>query len=66
MSAVRANIHQWLPNQLQAVLAQMAETFEYCKSINGVDDIMETANTQRETLRKEVEKYCGERGVAAS
>ncbi|KAH6346021.1 hypothetical protein HBI37_078510 [Parastagonospora nodorum] len=56
----------WLPNQLQAVLAQMAETFEYCKSINGVDDIMETANTQRETLRKEVEKYCGERGVAAS
>ncbi|KAH5431292.1 hypothetical protein HBI23_230420 [Parastagonospora nodorum] len=56
----------WLPNQLQAVLAQMAETFEYCKSINGVDDIMETANTQCETLRKEVEKYCGERGVAAS
>jgi indoleamine 2,3-dioxygenase len=57
---------QWLPNQLQAVLAQMAETFEYCKSINGVDEIMETANTQRETLMKEVAKYCGERGVAAA
>ncbi|KAF2029258.1 hypothetical protein EK21DRAFT_101324 [Setomelanomma holmii] len=49
----------WLPNQLQAVLAQMVETSEYCKSINGVNDIMETANLQWETLRKEVEKYCG-------
>jgi indoleamine 2,3-dioxygenase len=47
------------------VLAQMAETFEYCKSIHGVGDIMEIAKTQGETLRKEVEKYCGERGVAA-
>ncbi|KAH8724070.1 hypothetical protein GQ44DRAFT_728057 [Phaeosphaeriaceae sp. PMI808] len=56
----------WLPNQLQAVLAQMAETFEYCKSVKGVNDIMENANQQRETLRKEVEKYCGERGVAAA
>jgi indoleamine 2,3-dioxygenase len=45
---------------------QMAETFEYCKSINGVSDIMDTVNHQRESLRKEVEKYCGERGVAAS
>ncbi|KAH7380221.1 hypothetical protein DE146DRAFT_681987 [Phaeosphaeria sp. MPI-PUGE-AT-0046c] len=49
-----------------AVLAQMAETFEYCKSVNGVGDIMETANLQRETLQKEVAKYCGERGVAAA
>lgn len=56
----------WLPNQLTAVLMQMAETYEYCKSVNGVSDIMETANLQRETLRKEVDKYCGERGVAAS
>jgi indoleamine 2,3-dioxygenase len=44
----------------------MAETFEFCKSVNGVSDIMETANSQRETLKKEVAKYCGERGVAAS
>jgi len=44
----------------------MTETSEYCSSINGVGDIMEVANNQRETLRKEVAKYCGERGVAAS
>jgi indoleamine 2,3-dioxygenase len=31
-----------------------------------VSDIMDTVNHQRETLRKEVAKYCGERGVAAS
>ncbi len=43
----------------------MVETSEYCKSVKGVSDIMEIANHQRETLRKEVEKYCGERGVAA-
>lgn len=58
-------VWQWLPNQLGAVLAQMAETFEFCKSVNGVSDIMETVNQQRETLQKEVAKYCGERGVAA-
>lgn len=56
----------WLPNQLTAVLAQMAETHEFCKSVKGVSDIMDAANQQRETLRKEVEKYCSERGVAAS
>lgn len=56
----------WLPNQLQAVLAQMVDTAGYCSSITGVSDIMENANHQRETLRKEVSKYCGERGVAAS
>lgn len=57
---------QWLPNQLGAVLAQMSETSEFCKSVNGVSDIMEIANQQRETLDKEVAKYCGERGVAAA
>ncbi|KAF9692772.1 hypothetical protein EKO04_009250 [Ascochyta lentis] len=56
----------WLPNQLGAVLAQMTETSEFCKSVNGVSDIMETADLQRETLKKEVAKYCGERGVAAA
>lgn len=59
-------LRQWLPNQLTAVLAQMAETSQYCLSVNGVSDIMENANHQRETLRKEVEKYCGERGVTAA
>jgi indoleamine 2,3-dioxygenase len=57
---------QWLPNQLQAVLGQMVETSEYCKSVNGVNDIMENVNHQRETLRKEVEKYCSERDAVAS
>ncbi|PVI00887.1 hypothetical protein DM02DRAFT_718146 [Periconia macrospinosa] len=52
----------WLPNQLQAVMLQMVETYGYCKSVNGTEDIMDTVNLQRETLRKEVEKYCGERG----
>ncbi|KAF1962090.1 hypothetical protein CC80DRAFT_399805 [Byssothecium circinans] len=52
----------WLPNQLQAVMAQMLETEGYCKAVNGVSDIMDTVNLQRETLKKEVEKYCGERG----
>jgi indoleamine 2,3-dioxygenase len=56
----------WLPNQLQAVMAQMLETHNYCKSINGVSDIMDTVHSQTETLKKEVAKYCGERGVAAS
>jgi indoleamine 2,3-dioxygenase len=44
----------------------MAETHQYCMDINGISDIMENANQQRETLRKEVEKYCSERGVAAA
>ncbi|KAF2197638.1 hypothetical protein GQ43DRAFT_451557 [Delitschia confertaspora ATCC 74209] len=52
----------WLPNQLQAVLKQMVEVGQHCGSIRGVSDIMDTANLQRETLKKEVSKYCGERG----
>lgn len=45
---------------------QMADTFEYCKTVHGVSDIMEVVNNQRETLQKEVAKYCSERGVAAT
>lgn len=44
----------------------MMETYSYCKSVHGVSDIMDTVNHQRETLKKEVAKYCGEREVAAS
>jgi indoleamine 2,3-dioxygenase len=44
----------------------MSETSEFCQSVQGVSDIMETATLQRETLAKEVAKYCGERGVAAA
>lgn len=54
----------WLPNQLQAVLEQMVEVEERCKGVQGVSDIMDTVHSQRETLRKEVAKYCGERGVS--
>jgi indoleamine 2,3-dioxygenase len=43
----------------------MTDTSAYCSSVTGVGDMMEVANNQRETLRKEVAKYCGERGVAA-
>jgi indoleamine 2,3-dioxygenase len=55
---------QWLPNQLQAVLEQMIEASGYCEGVHGASDIMETARSQRETLKKEVAKYCGERGVS--
>jgi indoleamine 2,3-dioxygenase len=47
-------------------MAQMVETYAHCASVHGVSDIMDTVNHQQETLKKEVAKYCGERGVAAS
>ncbi|KAJ4305583.1 hypothetical protein N0V90_001114 [Kalmusia sp. IMI 367209] len=53
----------WLPNQLQAVMEQMIDTHQYCRSVHGVSDIMDTVHSQQETLKKEVAKYCGERGV---
>ncbi|KAI8943007.1 hypothetical protein NX059_001045 [Plenodomus lindquistii] len=56
----------WLPNQLTAVLAQMAETAPYCEGVKGVSDIMDFATEQRKQLRREVEKYCSERGVNGS
>lgn len=56
----------WLPNQLQAVLAQMIDASAHCSKIHGVSEIVEVVNHQKETLMKEVAKYCGERGVAAS
>lgn len=60
----------WLPNQLEAVLADMADIDARARRDDArglgrtCDDLMETALRQRETLRKEVEKYCAERGVA--
>jgi len=55
----------WLPNQLQAVIQAMGEVWEgsggrlgrECESVMGVVEV------QRETLRKEVERYCQERNV---
>ncbi|KAJ9664975.1 hypothetical protein H2201_004839 [Coniosporium apollinis] len=54
----------WLPNQLQAVLAQMVAVGPHCGNARGTADIMDVVRAQQETLRKEVEKYCMERSVA--
>ena len=63
----------WLPNQLQAVLAEIANLYE---SLGGASeawdlgtvchDIMDLVQRQKETLSKEVKKYCEERKVAQS
>ncbi|OIW23575.1 indoleamine 2,3-dioxygenase-like protein [Coniochaeta ligniaria NRRL 30616] len=54
----------WLPNQLQAVLGEMDGLYE---GLGGqCEDIMEVVRRQKETLEKEVRKYCEERGVAAA
>ncbi|PHH68458.1 hypothetical protein CDD80_7496 [Ophiocordyceps camponoti-rufipedis] len=54
----------WLPNQLEAVLEEMAQLYASSDGLGRTcDDIMEAAMRQRETLRKEVDKYCAERGV---
>lgn len=44
-------------------MEQMVKTYEHCKNVHGTSDIMETVFSQQETLKKEVAKYCGERGV---
>ncbi|KAI6784409.1 Indoleamine dioxygenase-like protein [Emericellopsis cladophorae] len=58
----------WLPNQLEAVLEEMATLYEKTRGDNGLGRVAETvmdgAMRQRETLRKEVDKYCQERGVS--
>ena len=61
----------WLPNQLQAVMEEMVEIYG---SVGGqisptnlgeeCRDIMDLVSRQRDTLRKEVDKYCQERGVS--
>lgn len=57
----------WLPNQLEAVLEEMANVYEDTKGEDGLgrtaEDVMEAALRQRNTLRKEVDRYCTERGV---
>jgi indoleamine 2,3-dioxygenase len=59
----------WLPNQLKAVMNEMADFYdaiggESANLGNECQNIMETAHRQRDTLRKEVNKYCAERGIA--
>jgi len=62
----------WLPNQLQAVMEEMVNLYGDLTKSGGsslgeeVEDIMEMVTRQRETLRKEVAKFCEERGVAAA
>ena len=56
----------WLPNQLQAVLSEMVSLND---RVGGpslgteCEDIMDLVYRQKETLTKEVNKYCEERGV---
>ncbi|KAK7431685.1 hypothetical protein QQZ08_001622 [Neonectria magnoliae] len=62
----------WLPNQLEAVLEEMVQVDKAGKDADArglgkvCEDIMDAALRQRETLRKEVDKYCAERGVTRS
>jgi indoleamine 2,3-dioxygenase len=54
----------WLPNQLIAVMDEMVRVWEGAdKDLKDCEDIMDKAVVQRDTLMKEVEKYCKERGV---
>ncbi|KAL2264738.1 hypothetical protein VTJ83DRAFT_7248 [Remersonia thermophila] len=58
----------WLPNQLAAVMDEMAGLYEKMGGggLGGeVEGIMDLVSRQRETLRKEVSKFCEERGVKA-
>jgi indoleamine 2,3-dioxygenase len=56
----------WLPNQLQAVMQAMTDVWEGSgRALKGCEDVVERMYVQRETLRKEVEKYCQERIVEA-
>ncbi|KAF2840071.1 indoleamine 2,3-dioxygenase gamma type [Patellaria atrata CBS 101060] len=54
----------WLPNQLTAVLAQMNQVGSLCGDRSAAEVILSTVRIQQETLRKEVQKYGMERGVA--
>lgn len=62
----------WLPNQLEAVLAEMVNIndLSHKDDPRGLgktcENVMDGAIRQRDTLRKEVDKYCAERGVKRS
>ncbi|KAL0942453.1 Indoleamine 2,3-dioxygenase 1 [Colletotrichum truncatum] len=60
----------WLPNQLEAVLQEMENLYESVGGREGewdlgeeLRDVMDLVSRQKQTLRKEVAKYCAERGV---
>ncbi|CCC12517.1 hypothetical protein SMACR_08377 [Sordaria macrospora] len=62
----------WLPNQLQAVLGDMVSLYEGMggDEAGGLGeeckDIMDLVRRQDETLKKEVKKFCEERGVSSA
>lgn len=62
----------WLPNQLEAVLAEMVNISDLANKDDErglgktCEAVMDAALRQRATLRKEVDKYCAERGVSRS
>ncbi|KAI1379306.1 indoleamine 2,3-dioxygenase family protein [Hypoxylon crocopeplum] len=60
----------WLPNQLQAVMEEMTDIRDSVGARSGpmkldaeYQDIIDLVERQSQSLRKEVEKYCQERGV---
>ncbi|CAK5280430.1 unnamed protein product, partial [Mycena citricolor] len=54
----------WLPNQLLAVLNEMEAVWDGAgRELDGCEDLMERALVQKETLKKEVDKYVKDRGV---
>jgi indoleamine 2,3-dioxygenase len=58
----------WLPNQLQAVMQAMVDVWEKNGKALGkqCEEVMDLLYVQQDTLNKEVEKYCQERGVNIS
>ncbi|KIN05700.1 hypothetical protein OIDMADRAFT_154110 [Oidiodendron maius Zn] len=58
----------WLPNQLQAVMQTMVDVWEGSgKTLgSGCEEVMELLYVQKDTLTKEVEKYCKERDVTTN
>ena len=55
----------WLPNQLQAVMQAMVDVWEGSQKGLGkrCEEVMDLLYIQKDTLAKEVEKYCKERNV---
>lgn len=61
----------WLPNQLNAVLDAMVEVGDMWQGRGGLrgagcEGILDLVQVQRETLRKEIKRYCAERCVEMS
>ncbi|KAK4241602.1 hypothetical protein C8A03DRAFT_40956 [Achaetomium macrosporum] len=60
----------WLPNQLGAVMDEIMRVYEAAGGKGGnlgeeLEGIVDLVGRQREMLRKEVHKFCEERGVEA-